>query len=189
MRKSVRVWLAGVLCFAPVGWSQQMAVDFDPATTKINWSLVGNVHTTHGTFQLKQGHVTVNPANGEISGELVVAANSGDSENSARDKRMNKEILETEKYPEIRFRVTKLEGAQPLKNDSSVRVVGQFTIHGATHELSVPLQITMNGNDVSGSGKFVVPFVDWGMKDPSNFLFKVNKTVEVEVVATGHVKR
>ena len=47
----------------------------------------------------------------------------------------------------------------------------------------------MNGTEFSGTGKFVVPFVDWGMKDPSNFLFKVDKTVEVQLVAAGHLKR
>lgn len=178
-----------VLCMAPASFGQQMAIDFDPAATKINWSLAGNVHTTHGTFQLKQGHVDVNANNGQISGELLVEADSGESANSARDKRMKKEVLETDKYPEIRFKVTKLEGAEPVKPESSIRVVGQFTIHGASHELSIPLQVTMNGTDFSGTGKFVVPFVDWGMKDPSNFLFKVDKTVEVELVATGHIRR
>jgi polyisoprenoid-binding protein YceI len=174
--------LAVAVCLAPEAFGQQMSVDFDPAATKINWTLVGNVHTTHGTFQLKQGHVDV--AEGRISGELVVAADSGDSGNSTRDKRMKTEILESGKFPDIRFKVTKLEGVEP-----NFRVVGQFTIHGASHELSIPMQMKINGSEVSGTGKFVAPFVDWGMKDPSNFLFKVNKTVEVELIAEGHIKR
>ena len=194
MRLNIGKVLPSSLLLAAVGFSQQMAVDFDPAATKINWSLVGNVHTTHGTFQLKQGHVEVNAASGAVSGELIVEANSGNSNDGARDKRMKKEILETDKFPEIRFRVTRIEGAQQLKvdqlkNAATVRAVGQFTIHGSSHEISIPMQVQINGSDVSGTGKFVVPFVDWGMKDPSNFLFKVNKTVEVELVAAGHIKR
>lgn len=181
--------LLGAFGLSPAVFSQQMAMDFDPAATKINWSLAGNVHTTHGTFQLKEGHVDVNTANGHVSGELVVAADSGASANAARDKRMKKEILETDKYPEIRFKVTKLEGAAPLKNESSLRVLGQFTIHGSSHEVTIPLQVSINGMEFSGAGKFIVPYVDWGMKDPSNFLFKVNKTVEVELIASGHVRR
>ena len=180
----VSALLIASFCLPALALSQQMSVDFDPATTKINWSLVGNVHTTHGTFQLKQGHVEANPATGVISGELVVDPNSGNSNDGARDKRMKKEILETEKYPEIRFKVSKLEGSEP-----NFRVVGEFTIHGVSHALNIPMQVKINGNEVSGTGKFVVPFVEWGMKDPSNFLFKVEKTVEVELVASGHIKR
>jgi hypothetical protein len=72
---------------------------------------------------------------------------------------------------------------------STIRAFGQFSIHGVSHEISVPLTVTIKGAEFSGTGKFVVPFVDWGMKDPSNFLFKVEKTVTVEFVASGRVER
>jgi polyisoprenoid-binding protein YceI len=181
--------LAGALCLGPSAFSQQMSVDFDPAATRITWSLVGNVHTSHGTFQLKEGHIRVDPANGNASGELIVEADTGESGNSARDKRMKKEILETDKYPEIRFKVKKLEGALSANAVSNLRVLGQFSIHGASHEISIPLTVTIRGAEFSGSGKFVIPFIDWGMRNPSNFLFKVDKTVEVQVEAAGNVKR
>jgi len=174
---------------ATVAFGQQMAVELDKAATKIDWILVGNVHTVHGTFQLKQGAVNFDPANGSISGELVVDTDSGDSGSAARDKRMKKEVLETGKFPEVRLKVTKLEGVVTVENASNVRLVGQLTIHGASHEISIPLQVALNGTEFSGKGKFVVPYVDWGMKDPSNFLFKVNKTVEIDVEAAGRVKR
>jgi len=182
------VW-AAALCLAPATFGEQMAVDFDPSTTKINWILVGNVHTTHGTFQLKQGHVDVDTANGKVSGELVVDTDTGETGNGPRDKRMKKEVLETDKYPEVRLKVSKLEGYLPKEELSNVRLSGQLTIHGGTHEVSIPLQMTVSGTEVTGKGKFVLPYVDWGMKDPSNFLFKVNKTVEVELVAAGRVRR
>jgi polyisoprenoid-binding protein YceI len=181
-----RAW--GVALLATAAFGQQVAVDFDKAATKIAWILVGNVHTVHGAFQLKHGAVIFDPANGSLSGELVVEADSGDSGSAARDKRMKKEVLETDKFPEVRLRVTKLEGALAADGASNVRLSGQLTIHGASHEVSIPLQVTLNGRDFSGKGKFVVPYVDWGMKDPSNFLFKVNKSVEIDVEAAGRVR-
>jgi polyisoprenoid-binding protein YceI len=174
--------LAFLVLFAPMVLGQRMSVDFDPVASKINWNLAGNVHSTRGTFQLKYGHVEA--ADGHISGELIVEADSGDSGNGTRDRRMKNEILETAKYPLILFKLTKLEGVEP-----DLRVTGELTIHGVSHELSVPMHLKINGDEVSAGGKFVVPYVEWGMKDPSNFLFRVNKTVEIELVAQGHVKR
>lgn len=174
---------------ATAACGQQMAVEFDKAATKIDWILVGTVHTVHGTFQLKQGAVNFDPTSGAISGDLVVETESGDSGSAARDKRMKKDVLETDKFPEVRLKVTKVEGAVGTGNASNVRLLGQLTIHGASHAISIPLQVTLNGSEFSGKGKFVVPYVDWGMKDPSNFLFKVNKTVEVDVEMAGHVSR
>ncbi len=172
---------------ASVAFGQQL--EFDNTATKIEWILVGNVHTVHGTFQLKQGEVNFDPANGNLSGELVVDTDSGDSGSAARDKRMKKEVLETDKFPEVRLSVKKLEGSITAESPSSVRLSGQLKIHGASHEVSIPLQVTLRGGEFSGKGKFVVPYVEWGMKDPSNFLFKVNKTVEIDVETAGHVKR
>jgi hypothetical protein len=37
------------------------------------------------------------------------------------------------------------------------------------------------------TGKFIVPYVQWGMKDPSNFLLKVSDKVELDLTAFGHI--
>jgi polyisoprenoid-binding protein YceI len=168
-------------------WAEQIGVDFDPAKTEIHWSLAGNVHTTHGTFRLKQGHIALDPATGAISGDLVADATSGESGNSTRDKRMNKEVLESDKFREFRFTPQKVEGSVSLGGHSSIRVSGTFLVHGTTHNLTIPMDILFSGDAVTGTGKFSIPFVDWGIKDPSSFLFKVDKSVEVEITAIGHV--
>jgi hypothetical protein len=33
-----------------------------------------------------------------------------------------------------------------------------------------------------------VPFVDWGLKNPSNFFLKVNHAVEIELELKGRLK-
>jgi polyisoprenoid-binding protein YceI len=170
-----------------VVYAEQIAVDFDSAKTTINWTLAGNVHTIHGSFKLKQGHIAFDPSSGAIAGELIVDATSGQSGSGVRDKRMHKEILESNRFPEVKFVPKKVAAVLPLTGTTSLRLNGVFSIHGVAHEITIPLEAGISGSEVTGKGKFVVPFVDWGMRDPSNFLFKVDKTVDVEVVAVGRV--
>lgn len=181
--------LAGAiaLCISFSLQAQQLRVDFDPAKSQIHWTLTGNVHTVHGSFALKQGHLIFDPSTGSISGDLVVDAASGASGNSARDKRMHKDILESDRFQEIRFVPAKVDGKLSLSGPSTVRVSGNFFIHGAAHSITIPLTLSLTDRTVSGTGQFSIPYVDWGMKDPSNFLFKVDKSVEVEVVASGTI--
>ena len=176
---------AAALVFSCSAFAAQLNLELDPAKTKIDWILAGNVHTVHGTFQLKQGHIFMDPVSGAIRGDLVVDAASGESGNSTRDKRMNKEILESQRFQEIRFTPKKVEGPVNVAGHSSMRVSGTFLIHGTAHELTIPMDVTFSGGGVTGTGKFSVPYVDWGMKDPSNFLFKVDKAVDVEITVVG----
>jgi hypothetical protein len=68
LTQAARIALAVSLLLPPAIFPQQIAVDFDPAATKINWILNGSVHTVHGTFALKQGRIAFDRATGSASG-------------------------------------------------------------------------------------------------------------------------
>ena len=55
----------------------ELALNFDPAQTKVAWTLDGNLHTVHGTFHLQSGSIHIDPQTGKASGELIVDARSG----------------------------------------------------------------------------------------------------------------
>src|SRR3989442_15736434 len=76
----------------------------DIAQSKVTWSLGTTFHTVHGSFALKKGTLRLDPATGKASGEIIVDAASGKSGNDSREKKMNKEVLESGLYPEVVFR-------------------------------------------------------------------------------------
>jgi polyisoprenoid-binding protein YceI len=162
-------------------------LELTPQATKINWTLGDVLHTVHGTFKLKRGDIHFDTESGRASGEVVVDATSGESGSGARDSRMQKNVLESSKYPEVSFAPDRVEGKAELAGTSNVKLHGIFKIHGAAHEITVPVQITAQENHLTANIKFDVPYVAWGMKDPSTFILKVSKSVEIEMEAAGRV--
>lgn len=162
-------------------------LSLDPAKTQIRWELDGVVHNTHGTFKLKQCHISLDPRTGSASGEVVVDAASGESADTARDRRMHKEVLESTKYPEIRFVPQHVDGKLAPQGTSSLRISGTFEVHGGKHAISVPAEVKIDGSRVSGTVHFEIPYVEWGMKDPSTFVLRVDKKVKIELDAAGQI--
>lgn len=162
-------------------------VELAAEATKINWTLGSMLHTVHGTFQLKCGDIYFDADTGKATGAVVVNAASGESGNESRDSRMHKNVLESAKYSEVSFAPDQVEGHVNLSGKSSVQMHGTIKIHGAAHEITVPAELVIKDSQVSADIKFDVPYVAWGMKDPSTFLLKVSKTVGIEVQATGRI--
>jgi len=160
-----------------------------PESTQVNWTLKDVIHTVHGTFKLRRGDVVFDSDTGKAGGEIVVDATSGESGSGARDGRMHKNVLESAKYPDISFAPDRLDGKVELTGASDVKLHGVFRIHGDSHEITVPVRVTANGDTIDADIKFEVPFVAWGMKDPSTFLLKVDKSVAIEVRASARLSR
>jgi hypothetical protein len=127
-----------------------------------------------------------NPATGVAEGEILVDATTGESGNADRDKRMQDEVLESNRYPAIFFHPGQIKGAFEAGEATQDLVgVGTFNIHGADHPLELPLKVQVAAGVVTATTHFTVPYVAWGMNNPSKFLLKVSKQVEIEVTAKG----
>jgi polyisoprenoid-binding protein YceI len=167
--------------------AQTVALRIDPAQTQVEFTLGAVLHTVHGTFRLQRGEIRFDPATGSASGELVVDATSAQSGNDARDKDMHKKVLESGRYPEIVFRTGRVVGKVAAQGPSQVRLHGIFSIHGAEHEIEIPAEVEAAGGQYRATVKFSVPFVEWGMKDPSTLFLRVDKRVDITIHTIAHV--
>jgi polyisoprenoid-binding protein YceI len=182
---SVALLLSALSVGAETLRAQDTTLELDPANTQIAFTLAATLHTVHGTFKLKGGTIHFNPATGSASGLVVVDATSGDTGNKGRDHKMHLEILESRRYPEITFTPTKLSGKVEPEGDSTVQVDGIFRMHGADHPMTLILPVQAKGNTLSVRTHIVIPYVAWGLKNPSTFLLHVGDKVEVDVTAAG----
>jgi hypothetical protein len=169
--------------------SHSVKVIFDPAQTQIRWRLEADLHKVDGTFKLKSGEFILDPATGVAEGEILVDATTGESGNAARDKRMHDEVLESNRYPAMFFHPTQIKGAfKPGEATQQLQAQGSFNIHGADHALEMPVKVETAGDTVTATARFTVPYVAWGMKNPSKLLLRVSKQVDIEVIAKGTIK-
>lgn len=182
-------WLIPTLLFAFLAVSpaqdRELVLDFNPATTVVDFTLGDVIHTVHGGFNLKHGVIHFNPETSSVSGDVVIDSSSGHSGNNTRDRKMHREVLESDRFPEITFRPDHVAGKLATQGNSTVQVHGLFGIHGTEHEITVPVQVEMAQDHWTATAHFVVPYVKWGMKNPSTFILRVSESVEINLHASG----
>jgi polyisoprenoid-binding protein YceI len=167
--------------------AQQVELLVDPGKTTVTFTLDAALHSVHGSFQTKQSTLQFDTSSGQISGEILVDAQSGETGNGMRDRKMHKDVLESQSYSQISFRPNHVEGAVSRAGKSSVKVRGVFRIHGVDREITVPAEVEMSADQWSATVHFTVPYAKWGMKNPSTFFLRVSDSVEIDMVAAGSV--
>jgi polyisoprenoid-binding protein YceI len=162
-------------------------LELDPAKTLIEFRLPGALHTTHGTFKLERGTIVGDPATGKADGSIVVDARSGDTGIGTRDKDMRESVLEAQRYPEITFDpqhfTLEVRGGGQLQ----ATMQGVLTLHGGRHDVALTAQGQLVGDNLTATAHFSVPYVDWGLKDPSVLFLTVAKQVDIDIATSGHV--
>lgn len=178
-----------LISLAPSLRAQQTVVTFDPATTQITFTLGATMHTVHGSFKLKSGEIRFDPSTGNASGSVVVDTTSGNTDNTSRDQNMHRKVLESAKFPEIIFMSDHVTGPIASQGTSNVQLSGRFQLLGQEHPmtLAVTVEPGANGGLWHVSTKFAVPYVEWGLKNPSTFVLRVRDTVDLEISADVHV--
>jgi polyisoprenoid-binding protein YceI len=179
--------IAASLLFASSAFAQHQTFTVDPNASQVAFALGGSGHHVNGTFHVQNGTIDFDRTAHTISGSVVVAAGSGNSGESSRDKKMNKDVLDVQHFSEITFTPQKYDGTIAPTGDSTIQVSGVFTLHGTPHDLSVPMQIHAEGGTLTAKTHFIVPYVKWGLKDPSVFILKVAKEVDIDLNLTGKV--
>lgn len=192
MSSSIRAFLcvlvvAGFVRPAAAADLRSGTLELDPSKTRIEFRLPGSLHTTHGTFKLEHGIIKADPATGEAAGSIAIDANSGDSGMGARDNRMKDIVLEVQEYPEITFTPGRVTGQLGADGEFQAKLQGVLTLHGAGHQIVVEAQGRLIGDDLVATSHFSVPYVQWGLKDPSLLLLTVAKQVDIDIAAAGHV--
>ena len=163
----------------------EKVLTLDPAASTLSFILDTTFHKVHGTMKVVGGTIRFDPAGGAASGEITVDAKSARTGNGKRDKTMHADILESARFPTIVFTIDRVEGALPGGAPGELKLHGAMTLHGSTHPVILPARVRIEGARASAEASLTVPYVEWGLADPSFFVVRAEKTVDVSIVAQG----
>lgn len=191
MTPSTLIPLTIALLCLPLALARQPAhaaervLTLDAETSAIRFTLGATLHQVEGTVRLVSGRIRFDPSGGPAAGEIVVDALSADTGNEGRDQDMHGKVLETDRFGAFVLRPTETVGEVDLAGTSEIELRGELEIHGGVHPVSLPTEVTLDGDRVTGRATLTVPYVDWGMKNPSKLFLRVKRFVEVEIDLAG----
>jgi len=181
------LFLALPLMLAPLAVAQHQTFSVNPDASQVTFALGGSGHHVQGTFHVQSGSIDFDRTAAKISGSVVVAAGSGNSGEPSRDKKMNFDVLDVAHFADVSFVPQSYQGTIAASGNSTIQVSGTFTLHGTPHDLTVPMQIHIEGGNCTARTHFTVPYVKWGLKDPSIFILKVAKDVDIDLTLAGRL--
>jgi polyisoprenoid-binding protein YceI len=164
-----------------------LTLQLDAQRSRIEFTLGATLHEVKGSLRLVEGSIRFEASGGAASGRIVVDATSAATGNEARDRTMHGKVLESARFPRIVLAVDRLDGAFHPTGRSELRLRGTLELHGTSRPIAMPVVATVAGDAVTATGSLTVPYVDWGLRDPSTFLLRVDREVRVNVRATGRL--
>jgi polyisoprenoid-binding protein YceI len=170
---------------AALAHAQEQTLALDVGASRVAFHLDATLHSVEGTMKVTRGEIRFDLTSGAADGEIVIDATSADTGNRGRDEKLHREVLESATYPEIVFRPRAVTADVDGRGAGAVTLTGAVAIHGGEHEMSVTAAVARDDDAVRATGTLVVPYVAWGMKDPSVFVLRVAKQVEVSFTAVG----
>jgi polyisoprenoid-binding protein YceI len=165
-------------------------LELDTSQTALNVRFGATLQTVRGTLGPVSGMLEFddqvgNPARGEVVVDLL----SADTGVDRRDRKMHRKILETDRYPRAVYRLERLDLTAPLRDGrNTIQLHGALDFHGRVHPLSLLAEVAVRGQRLTARATTTIPYVAWGLDDPSYLLLRVAKEVKVEVQAAGWLR-
>ena len=181
--------LALAVILAPTALAQHQTFAVNPDASEVKMTLKTTHEIVNGAFHIQSGSVEFDRGNLKMSGSVVVLAGSGKTGNGSRDKKMNKEILQVEQHATVSFEPKSYAGFIAPSGDSTIQVTGIFTLLGTPHEITIPILVHLEGTTATAKAHLVVPYIQWGLKDPSFLFWKADKDVALDLFLTGRLSK
>jgi polyisoprenoid-binding protein YceI len=148
MLRKLRITALFIAALAPAALFAADTYTIDKTHSDVTFQIRHFVSKVRGSFTDFEGTIQVDQARPEASSVVfTIKAASIDTNNDGRNKHLNSaDFFDTEKFPEISFTSTKIAPAGKDRYD----VTGNFTMHGVTKQITLPVTFTGTARDPRG---------------------------------------
>jgi polyisoprenoid-binding protein YceI len=181
--------LALAVILVPAALAQHQTFAVNPDASEVKMTLKTTHEVVNGTFHIQSGSLEFDRSAAKMSGSVVVLAGSGKTGNGSRDKKMNKDILQVEQHATVSFEPKSYAGVIAPSGDSTIQVTGIFTLLGTPHEITIPILVHLEDTTTTAKAHFVLPYIQWGLKDPSFLFWKADNDVAIDLLLTGRLSK
>jgi len=176
------------LASAGAATAQTFTLELDPKQTTVEFGFGATLHNVDGSLQMDHGAIEIDTATGAASGQIVLDAKSAQTGVVRRDRKMHEKILESPTYPQVVYTLERIDGTLNRSGHSDLQLHGILELHGVRLPAAILATANADGDRITATGTFTVPYMQWGMKDPSVFLLRVEKTVHIQIRTAGVLK-
>jgi polyisoprenoid-binding protein YceI len=198
LRSAPLVSLALVLAALATAHAAAQARTFTATSgSRIQFVSDAPLERTTGTSTSVGGTISVDPTNlATATGRITVPITSLHTGSDLRDEHLHSSTwLDAPAHPDAVLEITRVEGATSLPAGEVVHVTlhGHFSIHGRTHDVSIPAQVRylpasdelrsqgISGDLIRAQASFTVMLPDYDVSVGALVRLKVSDTIQVNV--------
>jgi polyisoprenoid-binding protein YceI len=180
---------ATFLALGPASASaDELVLTLQPEKTSVTFRVRAPILDIDGVLALDSGQIRFDPDTGMAAGQITIDLRQARTGNWLRDREMRTLVLETERWPLAVFRPDRVLGALARSGVSDLVIAGIVVVHGTEHAFVLPVKVDLSGDAMSAEAVFEIPYVAWGLRNPSIFFLRVAPVAAVTVKAEGNLR-
>jgi len=125
---------------------------------------VGRTPDVTGTLTMSGTQITAVQVNADLT--------SLKSDDNRRDGQLQRQALETARFPQATFKLTspiQLSAAPADGRTITATATGELTLHGVTKMVQVPIEARLSGDVATVVGSLEIQFADYSVEQPTSF--------------------
>jgi polyisoprenoid-binding protein YceI len=95
---------------------------------------------------------------------LAVTGEVNEKDRNEMERAMKVDVLETERYPEIRFASSAVQASKITEGTYRMKIGGKLTLHGVERALEIPCNVTVGDDSLRANGDFSIRQTDYGIR-------------------------